>query len=82
MLLREKYIVSKASYQGCNKNDENLEMNQLFYLFIVVNRKTIYEYDRINITKTGVESNRTIIFKPQESCNTMNNCEDCKRLKV
>ena len=60
-----------------------LMLNKLFIIFYSdVNRKTIYEYDRINITKSGVESNRTIIFKTQESCNTMINCDGCKRLKV
>lgn len=46
-------------------------------LVLVMRRKTIYEYDRINFAKEDIKNWTVIYLKPLSTCVKYKKCEEC-----
>ena len=47
------------------------------FICLVVRRKTIYEYHRVNLKNENISSHTAIVFKALFTCNTQKTCSEC-----
>lgn len=66
-----------------NRNKNNvllwwaLILRTFIYSFLVVRRKTIFEYHRVQFDKKDLKNGTVIYLKPLPSCQSKTTCESC-----